>query len=120
MADQRVRDFVAEYTNLTRTAANEEELRANFAVAAVNSLGIRDLKLERARHDIRRNRVIVEFKDKGLKAHMGRASKTGAAWVVIVGDDELKKGRYPLKDMSSGIQTEGTPEEIIQSVKDRG
>ncbi|MHB8094243.1 MAG: histidine--tRNA ligase [Candidatus Aminicenantales bacterium] len=63
---------------------------------------------------------LVEFKDKGLKAHLGRASKTGAAWVVIVGDDELRKGRYPLKDMSSGIQTEGTPEEIIQSVKDRG
>jgi len=63
---------------------------------------------------------LVEFKDKGLKAHLGRASKTGAAWVVIVGDDELKKGRYPLKDMSSGVQTEGTPEEIIQSVKDRG
>ena len=61
---------------------------------------------------------LLEFKDRGLKAHMGRANKLGAAWVVIVGDDELRNGRYPLKDMASGVQTEGTPEEIIRAVQE--
>jgi histidyl-tRNA synthetase len=62
---------------------------------------------------------LLEFKDKGLKAHLGRANKLGAAWVVIAGEDELKKGRYPLKDMGSGVQTEGTPEEIIRAIQER-
>jgi len=60
---------------------------------------------------------LLEFKDKGLKAHMARANKIGAAWVLIAGEDELKKARYPLKDMVSGVQTEGTPEEIIRAIQ---
>ena len=66
MISERVCNFVTEFTDLTRTAANEEELRSAFLSAATNKLGIRDLKLERKRQDIRRNRVIIEFKDKGL------------------------------------------------------
>ena len=61
---------------------------------------------------------LLEFKDKGLKAHMARANKLGAAWVIIAGEDELRKGRYPLKDMGSGVQTEGTPEEIIRAIQE--
>jgi histidyl-tRNA synthetase len=61
---------------------------------------------------------LLEFKDKGLKAHMARANKLGAAWVLIAGEDELRKGRYPLKDMGSGVQTEGTPEEIIRAIQE--
>ncbi len=62
---------------------------------------------------------LLEYRDKGLKAHMGRASKLEAAWVLIIGDDELAKGRYPLKNMNSGAQIEGTPEEIISTIRDR-
>ena len=61
---------------------------------------------------------LLEFKDKGLKAHMARANKLGAAWVIIAGEDELRKGCYPLKDMGSGVQTEGTPEEIIRAIQE--
>jgi histidyl-tRNA synthetase len=60
---------------------------------------------------------LVEYKARGLKAHLGRASRLEASWVLIVGDDELKAGRFPLKDMASGTQTEGTPEELIRAVK---
>jgi len=49
-----------------RNATNEEELRAGFAVAAETHLGITDLHLERGRQDLRRNRIIVEFKSPGL------------------------------------------------------
>jgi len=66
MANQHILDFVDEFRNLTRTAANEEELRTAFVSAAISKLSIRDLKLERGRQDVRRNRVIIEFKDKGL------------------------------------------------------
>jgi histidyl-tRNA synthetase len=70
----------------------------------------------------RRNGIecLVEYRDKGLKAHMGRAGKLNASWVLIIGDDELAKGRYPLKNMDTGVQIEGTPEDIIAAVRDRG
>jgi histidyl-tRNA synthetase len=60
---------------------------------------------------------LLEFKDRGLKAHLGRASKLEASWVLIVGDDELLAGRFPLKEMVSGHQTVGTPEELIKAVR---
>ena len=66
MSNERVRAFVAEYRSLIRTAANEEELRSHFNTAAYHALGMRDLKLEQDRQAVRRNRVIIEFKAKGL------------------------------------------------------
>jgi histidyl-tRNA synthetase len=56
---------------------------------------------------------LVEFKDRGMKAHFGRANKLGAAWVLVVGEDEITKGRFGLKDMAGGRQVEGTREELL-------
>jgi hypothetical protein len=66
MNNNRALDFLNEFKDLTKTSSNEEELRSAFLVAAASKLGIRDLKLERLRQDIRRNHVIIEFKAKGL------------------------------------------------------
>ncbi|NPV69868.1 MAG: N-6 DNA methylase [Firmicutes bacterium] len=66
MSNDRIREFFVEFSDLARQAANEEELRSAFRAAAISKLGIRDLKLERGRQDVRRNRIIIEFKDKGL------------------------------------------------------
>ncbi len=57
---------------------------------------------------------LVEFKDRGLKGLMGRASKLGAAWTLIVGEEELRRARFGLKEMASGRQVEGTREEILE------
>ncbi len=56
---------------------------------------------------------LIEFKDRGMKAHFGRANKLGAAWVLIVGENEMKAGRFGLKDMASGRQVDGTREELL-------
>jgi histidyl-tRNA synthetase len=56
---------------------------------------------------------LVEYKDRGMKAHFGRANKLGAAWVLIVGENELKSGRFGLKDMASGRQFEGPREYLL-------
>ncbi|MCX6568609.1 MAG: His/Gly/Thr/Pro-type tRNA ligase C-terminal domain-containing protein, partial [Candidatus Aminicenantes bacterium] len=56
---------------------------------------------------------LVEFKDRGMKAHFGRANKLEAAWVLVVGEDEMKKGRFGLKEMATGRQVEGTREELL-------
>jgi histidyl-tRNA synthetase len=66
-------------------------------------------------HFFRANGVecLVEFKDRGMKAHFGRANKLAAAWVLVVGEDEMKKGRFGLKEMATGRQVEGTREELL-------
>ena len=56
---------------------------------------------------------LVEYKDRGMKAHFGRANKLGAAWVLIVGENEIKAGRFGLKDMATGRQVDGTREELL-------
>ena len=56
---------------------------------------------------------LVEYKDRGMKAHFGRANKLQAAWVLIVGEDEMNKGRFGLKDMAGGRQVDGTREELL-------
>ena len=56
---------------------------------------------------------LIEFKDRGMKAHFGRANKLQAAWVIIVGDDEMAKGRFGLKEMATGSQVDGTREELL-------
>ncbi len=41
-----------------------------------------------------------------LKSQMRRADKTGARFVVIIGDDELARGAGQVKDLDSGEQTD--------------
>jgi histidyl-tRNA synthetase len=62
---------------------------------------------------------LMEFKDRGMKAHFGRANKLEASWVLIVGDDELRKGRFGLKEMATGQQVEGTREELLAVLRGR-
>jgi len=42
--------------------------------------------------------------DGSMKSQMRAANKSGAAWAIIRGDDELAKGVVALKDMVSGAQ----------------
>jgi histidyl-tRNA synthetase len=61
---------------------------------------------------------LIEFKDRGMKAHFGRANKLQAAWVLIVGDDEMAKGRFGLKTMAIGRQVDGTREELLTVLRE--
>ena len=62
---------------------------------------------------------LVEFKDRGMKAHFGRANKLEADWVLVVGEDEMTKGRFGLKEMATGLQVEGTREELLALLRDK-
>jgi histidyl-tRNA synthetase len=62
---------------------------------------------------------LVEFKDRGMKAHLGRANKLQATWVLLVGEDEMKKGRFGLKEMATSRQLEGTREELLAILQER-
>ena len=60
---------------------------------------------------------LVEYKDKGLKAQLGRASKLGAAWAIIVGEDEVRKGRFAVKSLATGAQHEAAPDDVIKIIR---
>jgi len=49
-------------------------------------------------------RVKVNFTDKSLSSQLKQAHKEGFPWVLIVGEEEIQKGKYILKHMESGKQ----------------
>jgi histidyl-tRNA synthetase len=60
---------------------------------------------------------LVEYRDKGLKAQLGRASKLGAAWAIIIGEDEVRKGLYALKSLTTGEQRDAAPDDIPKIIR---
>lgn len=62
--------------------------------------------------DLRRAGLSVELGQGRLKRAMELADKLGARFALVVGDDEIASGRYPLKDMATGKQQTLTPDEI--------
>ena len=59
---------------------------------------------------------LLEFKERGLKSQLGRASKLQASWALIIGEDEVRKKRYQLKDLKTGTQAELAGEEIPKAI----
>ena len=50
--------------------------------------------------------VEIDYEAKSLKSSMRRADRIGASHVIILGDDELKKGIAMIKEMKGGGQKE--------------
>ncbi len=63
--------------------------------------------------------TLIEYAGRGFKAQFSRANKLGAAWVLIIGDDELAKGFFKLKDMAAGTQIEGAPDALLAVIKEK-
>ena len=47
-------------------------------------------------------RVEISFGDRALKGSMKAADKSGAAYVIVLGESEISSGRVELKEMSTG------------------
>lgn len=57
-----------------------------------------------------------EISGRGVKAQMRYANKLGAAFTMVLGDDELKNGKATLKDMESGEGKEICLEKIVDEL----
>jgi histidyl-tRNA synthetase len=64
--------------------------------------------------DLREKNIICEtdYLNRSLKAQMKEANRQKAKKVLIIGEDEIKKGKAILKDMESGEQKEIELEKI--------
>jgi len=55
-------------------------------------------------NDLRRSGFVVEqsYGDRGLKGAMKAADKSGARFVIVMGDAEISTGSVELKNMATG------------------
>jgi len=53
-----------------------------------------------------------------IKKQMNYANKKSIPFVLMIGENEIREGKYQLKNMSSGEQLKMTLDEIITSLKD--
>jgi len=61
-------------------------------------------------------RVEMDFSDKSLKSQMKRADRLGAAYVMILGDNELQEGAAVLRNMASKDQAVAL-DNVVESLK---
>ncbi|MFC2158642.1 histidine--tRNA ligase [Acidobacteriota bacterium] len=59
---------------------------------------------------------LIEYKNRSLNKQMSRANKLSAPWVIVIGEDEVKKKRMQLKNMRTGKQDEYCQEDIHKIV----
>ena len=57
--------------------------------------------------------VILGDPNMSLKKQLRQADRLNSRWAILIGSEELKKGKYILRDMESGEQRECSREEII-------
>ncbi|KAF0216846.1 MAG: histidyl-tRNA [Geobacteraceae bacterium] len=50
--------------------------------------------------------VEIDYEGKSLKSQMRRSDKFGSRFTLIIGEEELAKGRAVLKEMDAGAQGE--------------
>ena len=62
-------------------------------------------------------RAVVDANDRNLKGQMKYANKIGAAYTVVIGDDEVSSGMLTLKDMETGEQTSVATEDLMSHIR---
>ena len=59
----------------------------------------------------------IDYESSSLKSQMRRADKIKAKFVLIIGDDEVRKGEAVLRDMNTKEQINVNIEDIVKTVK---
>jgi histidyl-tRNA synthetase len=69
--------------------------------------------------DLRKKKISAEcdLNNRSLKAQMKYADKIDAKWTVVIGDDEIEKNEYKLKNMKTGEVTNTNLENLADNFK---
>jgi histidyl-tRNA synthetase len=75
----------------------------------------------RLAHELRRHDVTVELGDETfrLKKSFEAASKAGAKYILIVGENEVKAGAFALKNLATGEQISVALEKLAETVSSK-
>ena len=64
-------------------------------------------------------RAELDFGGKSLKSQMKQANRLEARYVLIVGDDELKKGAAVLRNMETKDQVSVPIDGLVEAIKEK-
>ncbi|HEX3422060.1 MAG TPA: histidine--tRNA ligase [Sphingomicrobium sp.] len=66
---------------------------------------------------LRREGIVADMAYRGnIKKRLSRANEAGAAFALIIGDDELERGEAQLKDLASGEQRSVSLERLAEAI----
>ena len=70
-------------------------------------------------HQIRTSGISVEraFEEGSLKSQMRKANKSACRFVLIIGENEIKAGKYSLKNMEDGSQQDLPADLLVSKLK---
>jgi histidyl-tRNA synthetase len=81
-----------------------------------------DIEAARLARELRQQNVVVELGDEHfrMKKSLETASKIGARFAVIVGENEVKSGLFALKNLSTGEQVAVPRAELAKRILEKG
>jgi histidyl-tRNA synthetase len=98
---------------LHNTGKNRKQIY--FAAIGMDAINLSSKKIEELR---KTGRVVeTDYMIKNLSSHLKTADRIGAELVVIIGDEEIKKGAFQLRDMKTGAQKEIKQEELLKELE---
>jgi len=100
-----------------RTPAESVLRKPDVYIAPMATMNAEGARLAR---ELRRQNLIVELGDEAfrLKKSFEAASKAGAKYILIVGENEVKAEAFALKNLSSGEQVQVPRAELAQRIKE--
>jgi len=98
------REFV-QFPYLFIAALGEETVKEAYQI--INQLHLQGIRAE------------LDYEGKSLKSQMRRADKLKARYVLILGEDELKKGNVVLRNMKNKVQEEIALKDIVNTLKEK-
>jgi histidyl-tRNA synthetase len=94
-----------QYPYLFIAALGEETLKEAYRI--INQLHLQGIRAE------------VDYEGKSLKSQMRRADKLKAQYVLILGENELKRGKAVLRNMETKSQEEIPTNSILEILKEK-
>ena len=96
------KDFI-QYPHLFIAALGEENSKEAYQLA--NQLHLQGIRVE------------LDYEGRSLKSQMRRANKLKARYVLILGEDELKRGKAVLRNMEDKFQEEIGLNDLLNTLK---
>ncbi|HEX6737875.1 MAG TPA: histidine--tRNA ligase, partial [Vicinamibacteria bacterium] len=95
-------------------AESQKAVRADVFLAVLAPEGFdRALLLQRALREAG-VRALLDHEARGLKSQMKRADKLGAPFVAMLGQDELARGEWTVRDMATSTQAAVPESEMVK------
>src|SRR5690606_4452475 len=111
MGDVTMRDFLESHDLLPQTRSNAE-------VIVIPTESDLNIEAEKAAMALRAAGVsaLVDISSKKLGKKIAGADHSGAGYILVVGEDEVARGEYVLKNLADGTELSGTMDRLAEQL----